>query len=70
MVTHNTWVGWQAASLVAAAVSAGVNGADTTNALQEAIQWVDSQPMRGSWAPKASVLTRVQMALEATDSLC
>lgn len=64
MVTHNTTQGFQSAALVAAAVSYGVNGADTRTAVDSALQAVEHMPSTGSWSPRASVLARTRFALQ------
>ena len=52
LVTHNTIQGFQAAGLVAAAISHGIDGADTLTAVHLAQATVASLPAQGAWAPK------------------
>ncbi len=66
MVTHDTYQGWEAAALVAAAVSAGIEGALVHEAIDSAIELVTRAPRRGWWSAKASVLARTRAALDAT----
>ncbi len=63
MVTHDTRQGWEGATLVAAAVSAGVEGYSTHDAVVAAIELVESLPERGHWSAKASVLARAKEAV-------
>ena len=63
MVTHDTRQGWEGATLVAAAASAGVDGYSTRDAVVAAIELVESLPERGHWAAKASVLARSKEAV-------
>lgn len=64
LVTHNTIQGFQAAGLVAAAVSHGIDGADTLTAVHLAQATVASLPAQGTWAPNASVLAVASSAVE------
>lgn len=56
LVTHNTTQGIEATTLVAAAVSFGVEG--DADALAHAVDFVGRLPARGHWSAKASVLAR------------
>ncbi|MFR9729464.1 ADP-ribosylglycohydrolase family protein [Saccharopolyspora sp. MS10] len=58
-VTHNTGLGISAACAVAAAVSAGVEGADTTGALDAATAAARAGEARGHWVAGASVPARL-----------
>lgn len=69
MVTHDTCQGWQGAALVAAAVSAGIDGASTVEAIDEALALIGSIPPRGHWSAKASITARVRAALIGVDGL-
>ncbi|MCF2706119.1 ADP-ribosylglycohydrolase family protein [Arcanobacterium haemolyticum] len=69
MVTHDTRQGWEAAGLVAGAVSAGISGADTRGALEAALTLMDDLPLRGHWSPKASVVTRARRAIEGAQKI-
>lgn len=63
IVTHNTVQGIEATTLVAAAVSYGVDGADPAEALHRALEFTQRLDRTGCWSPKASVLERTRMAL-------
>lgn len=69
MVTHDTCQGWQGALLVAAAVSAGIDGATTAEAIDEALALTCSIPARGHWSAKASITARVRAAMRGLDGL-
>lgn len=62
-VTHDTVQGWESAVLVATAVSAGISGVSTADAIQTALDVVSHTPPRGHWSPHPSVLKRTQLAL-------
>ncbi|WP_243794335.1 ADP-ribosylglycohydrolase family protein [Saccharopolyspora gloriosae] len=57
-VTHNTGLGISAACAIAAAVSAGVDGADTAGALEAADAAAREGETRGHWVAGASVPAR------------
>lgn len=63
-LTHDTVQGWEAAALVAAAVSAGVSGAAVHDAVRTALDVVAELGPRGAWAPRASVHARTRAALD------
>ncbi|MEE1295925.1 MAG: ADP-ribosylglycohydrolase family protein [Bifidobacterium sp.] len=62
IVTHNTEQGIEATTLVAAAVSFGVEGEDCP--LERAAEFVEEIPERGHWTAKASVLARTHWLLD------
>lgn len=62
MVTHNTMQGIESTTLVAAAVSLAIAG--ERGFLSKALAFVESQPPRGNWSAKASVVARVKMFME------
>ena len=62
VVTHNTVQGIESTMLVSAAVSFAVEGRH--DFLQKALEFVESQPTRGNWSAKASVVARVKMFME------
>lgn len=62
-VTHNTVPGFHSALIVAAAVSFGIEGYSTKDALSKALAFVSHIKARGAWSPKADVLTRSQLAI-------
>lgn len=61
-VTHNTSLGIAAASAIAAAVSAGLDGADLGAALDEAERAVGAGARRGQWVPGGEILPRIRWA--------
>ncbi|MDC4233489.1 PfkB family carbohydrate kinase [Actinomyces sp. B33] len=63
-VTHATRQGFQAAGLVASAVSLGVDGAEVDEALSGAVALVSSRDDEGAWNEHADVLARTRMALD------
>ena len=63
-VTHDTLPGFQGAALVAAAVSYGIDGADTHQALQSALTAVSGMQVPAAWSPKANVLTRARISID------
>ena len=69
MVTHDTVQGWQGAMLVASAISAGINGKDTVEAIDNALYQVSSASPHGHWSAKASVVARSKAALCGADGL-
>ena len=62
VVTHNTMQGIESTTLVAAAVSLAIAG--ERGFLSKALAFVESQPPRGNWSAKASVVARVKMFME------
>ncbi|MCI1963729.1 MAG: ADP-ribosylglycohydrolase family protein [Ancrocorticia sp.] len=66
LVTHDTFQGWESALLVAAAVSFGINGEQTHEAIAKALDFVQRAPRHGVWSAKASVLARARQALDVT----
>lgn len=69
LVTHDTRQGWEAAGLVAAAVSAGIDGLGVADAIDAAVELLAALPARGHWSAKASVLERSRTALAQTEGL-
>lgn len=69
LVTHDTRQGLEAAGLIAAAVSAAVDGADAACALKTALDFVSARPEVGHWTEKASVAARARLALETSRGL-
>lgn len=69
LVTHNTRQGWDAAALVAAAVSSGVGGAHVDEAIDQAVEFVYRYGPRGHWTDKASVVARAEAALAGAADL-
>ena len=65
-VTHATRQGFQAAALVAAAVSLGIDAgaADVTDLLWKAVAFVRSLPERGAWSPEPDVVAATHRALK------
>ena len=61
-MTHNTMQGIESTTLVAAAVSLAIAG--ERGFLSKALAFVESQPPRGNWSAKASVVARVKMFME------
>lgn len=68
IVTHNTVQGIEATTLVAAAVSYGIEGADPLSAMHRAVAFVAAQPHAGHWSAKASVLARTRAALAQAEA--
>jgi ADP-ribosylglycohydrolase len=62
-VTHNTGVAIAAASAVAAAVSAGVDGATVREAIPVAIRAAELGATRGYWVAGADVARRIEWAV-------
>ena len=62
VVTHNTMQGIESTTLVAAAVSLAIAG--ERGFLSKALAFGESQPPRGNWSAKASVVARVKMFME------
>ena len=69
LVTHDTRQGFEAAGLIAAAVSAAIDGADAASALEAALSFVSAHPEEGHWTEKASVTARARLALETSRGL-
>ena len=69
LVTHDTRQGFEAAGLIAAAVSAAIDGADAARALKAALDFVAAHPQNGHWTEKASVAARTRLALETSQGL-
>ena len=68
-VTHATRQGFQAAALVAAAVSMGIDAARSTTPdlrglLWKAVTYVDSLPERGAWTPDPDVVAATRRAMQ------
>jgi ADP-ribosylglycohydrolase len=61
-VTHNTSLGIAAASAIAAAVSASLDGADLGAALDEAERAADAGARQGHWVPGGEILPRIRWA--------
>jgi ADP-ribosylglycohydrolase len=61
-VTHDTGLGIAGASAIAAAVSAGVDGADRTEALDVAVAAARLGETRGHWVAGASIADRAEWA--------
>ena len=62
-VTHNTSLGISAAAAVGAAVSAGVGGADITEAVEVAVAAAALGERRGHWVAGGSVAARLRWAV-------
>lgn len=62
-VTHDTTHGFESALLIASAVSFGIEGAGTQEAILSALDYVSQAEPRGCWSPKASVLERAKFAV-------
>ena len=69
LVTHDTRQGFEAAGLLAAAVSAAIDGVDAAGALEAALDFVAAHPEAGHWTEKASVAARTRLALETSRDL-
>lgn len=68
-VTHATRQGFQSATLVAAAVSMGIDtprsaASDMTALLWKAVTYVDSLPERGAWTPDPDVVAATRRAMQ------
>jgi ADP-ribosylglycohydrolase len=61
-VTHNTSLGIAAASAIAAAVSASVDGASLTVALDEAERAAEAGARHGHWVPGGEISPRIRWA--------
>ena len=66
-VTHNTGVALAGAAAVAAAVSAGIDGASVAEATQLAIRAARLGASRGHWVAGASVHHRIEWAVSMAD---
>ncbi len=62
IATHNTSVALAGAAAVAAAVSAGIDGADIAAAREAAIEAAELGAQRGHWAAGADVAARIRWA--------
>lgn len=62
-LTHNTGVALAGACAVAAAVSAGIDGADVDSATRLAIRAAELGAVRGHWVAGASVARRIEWAV-------
>ena len=62
MVTHNTGVALAAAAAVAAAVSAGIDGASVADATGSAVTAAERAARRGHWVAAADVAARIRWA--------
>ncbi|MGC7101303.1 ADP-ribosylglycohydrolase family protein [Amycolatopsis lurida] len=61
-VTHNTGLGLAGAAAIAGAVSAGIEGADLGEALDEAEQAAAAGARRGQWSAGGDIATRIRWA--------
>ncbi|MDQ0189762.1 ADP-ribosylglycohydrolase family protein [Alicyclobacillus cycloheptanicus] len=68
-ITHHTGVALAGASAVAAAVSAGIDGADVAAATAAAIRAATLASGRGTWVAAADVATRIRFAVSAVAAL-
>jgi ADP-ribosylglycohydrolase len=64
LATHNTSVALAGAAAVAAAVSAGIDGADVTAATETAIAAAELGALRGHWTAGADVAARIRWAVD------
>jgi ADP-ribosylglycohydrolase len=62
-VSHNTGLALAAASAIAAAVSAGIDGADVAEATELAIAAAEIASQRGYWVAGADVAARIRWAV-------
>jgi ADP-ribosylglycohydrolase len=69
LLTHNTSLALAGAAAVAAAVSAGVDGATPTEAAAVAVRAADLASTRGNWVAGASVARRLEWAVDAASSI-
>ncbi|NYE95968.1 ADP-ribosylglycohydrolase [Psychromicrobium silvestre] len=67
-VSHNTGVAIAAASAVAAAVSAGIDGASVSEAIDLGLRAAELGANRGHWVAAASVPARIRLALDLANS--
>ena len=68
-VTHNTGVALAGAAAVAAAVSAGIDGAGVTDAIDLAVRAAEAAGPRGRWVAAADVSARIRWAVDAVAGL-
>ncbi len=66
-VTHNTGIALAGASAVAAAVSAGIDGASLDEAIECGIAAAELGEQRGHWVAGASVPERIKLAVSLAD---
>ncbi len=69
LVTHNTGVALAGAAAVAAAVSAGIDGATVPEATRQAAAAAELAAGRGHWVAAADVAARIRWAAELTAGL-
>ena len=67
LVSHNTGVAIAGASAVAAAVSAGIDGADLDGAVEAAVEAARVGATRGYWVAAADVASRIRLAIDLAD---
>lgn len=67
MVTHNTSVAIAGASAVAAAVSAGIDGADIAESIRCGITAARLGEARGNWVAAASIPHRIELGVSLAD---
>ena len=67
LVTHNTSVALAGAAAVAAAVSAGIDGASVAGATDAGVAAARQAATRGHWIAGADVATRIRWAVELAD---
>ena len=67
MVTHNTGVAIAGAAAVAAAVSAGIDGAEFAAAVDAALEAARIGATRGYWVAAADVASRIHLAIDLAD---
>jgi ADP-ribosylglycohydrolase len=63
-VTHNSGIAIAGAAAVAAAISAGINGAPVAEATELAIKAAETGQRRGDWAPGPSLARRIAWGVE------
>lgn len=68
-VTHHTGVALAGAAAVAAAVSAGVGGADLPEAVDVAVEAAQAGARRGHWVAGADVAARIRWAVDVVAGL-
>lgn len=68
-VTHNTGLGISAACAIAGAVSAGIDGADTTGAIESAVAAAREGEARGHWVAGGSIPARLEAFREQAHRL-
>ncbi|MBX3116226.1 MAG: ADP-ribosylglycohydrolase family protein [Cryobacterium sp.] len=67
-VSHNTNIALSGAAAVAAAVSAGIDGANCLQALQSGLEAARLASTRGNWVAGGGVPERIELALMLADS--